>query len=545
MSDFCGICEGFFTVNKPNIVLILADDMGFSDIGCFGSEIHTPVLDGLAKDGIRFTQMYNCARCCPTRASLLTGLNPHQAGIGHMVNDRGYPPYQGYLNDSCLTIAEALKLGGYRTLMSGKWHVGGSYIANKPETWAPGTFDHPLPVDRGFDEHYGMLGGGGSYFHPPYMILNRKIIDPGVEPGYYLTDTISDEAVRMIRESNSPNEPFFLYAAYTAPHWPLHARPEDIDIYRGTYRGGGWDTLRTARHEEQKGLRILDSRWPISPRDAHAPSWENVGEKDWEDLRMAVYAAQVHRLDMGIGKIVDELKTQGRLNNTIIFFLSDNGGCAEFLAEESNRRESFRYSIPTPDGRSMRIGNSAEIDPGPDDTFASYDLPWANASNSPFRLFKHWVHEGGISTPFIVHWPDGIKTPAGRREGSICHAPWHVSDIMATCLDAASVRYPDEYRDRTITPMDGESFLSALRIPTQETRRTLPIILEHEGNCAVRDGEWKLVKKYPGDWELYNMIRDRTELVDLADTEKPRVSAMAKRYDEWAYRCGVMPWEQL
>ena len=524
-------------MDKPNIVLILADDMGFSDIGCYGSEIRTPNLDSLASDGVRFTQMYNCARCCPTRASLLTGLNPHQAGVGHMVNNRGYPPYQGYLNDSCVTIPEVLKPAGYRTLMSGKWHVGGSYLANRPETWEPGTPDHPLPVERGFDEHYGMVGGGGSYFHPPFMIHNRMLIDPGREPDYYLTDAISEEAVRMVRESCEQKEPFFLYAAYTAPHWPLHALPEDIEKYRGKYAKGGWDALRTARHEELKGSGILSRDWDISPRDTQAPAWDEVREKEWEDLRMAVYSAQVDRLDQGIGRIVSELKAQGVFDNTIIFFLSDNGGCAEFLAEESNRKEPFRYSIPTPDGRSMRIGNTPTILPGPDDTFASYDLPWANASNSPFRLFKHWVHEGGIATPFIVHWPAGVQG------GTIHHTPRHVSDIMATCIEAASAQYPVEYGGKAITPIEGESFLPVIRGGSEDRQK--PVILEHEGNCAVRDGEWKLVKRYPDDWELYNMSKDRTELNNLADTERGRVRTMTKLYDVWAERCGVIPWEEL
>ena len=527
---------------KPNIVLILNDDMGYSDIGCFGSEIATPNLDRLARNGVRFTQMYNGARCCPTRASLLTGLNPHQAGIGHMVEDRGHPSYQGYLNDSCLTIAEVLRSEGYRTLMSGKWHVGSGYRANLPDTWRPGAPDHPTPVQRGFDEHYGMLGGGGSYFHPPYMIHNHALISPGDDPDYYLTDAISTEACRMIRQTAAErqNEPFFLYVAYTAPHWPLHARQEDVERYRGKYHRGGWDGLRTARHETLKGLGVLDSRWEISARDPRAPAWSDVRHREWEDLRMAVYAAQVDRIDRGIGRIVSELENRGKLDDTIIFFLSDNGGCAEFLAEESSTREPFRYDIPTPDGRRMRFGNTPEIDPGPDDTFASYDLPWANASNAPFRLFKHWVHEGGISTPFVAHWPAGI--PAEIR-GSLCHSPAHVTDIAATCIAAAEARYPGEKDGKEIHPLEGESFLAAMR--GGEWEREKPIIIEHEGNCAVRDGEWKLVKRFPEAWELYNMNEDRTEGNDLAAKDPRRVESMAASYGAWAERCGVVPWERF
>ena len=519
--------------SRPNIVLILVDDMGYSDIGCYGSEIRTPNLNRLAENGLRFTQMYNCARCCPTRASLLTGLYPHQAGIGHMVGNHGVREYQGYLRDDCATIAELLRAGGYRTLMSGKWHVGGGYQGNKPETWDSGAEDHPLPVQRGFDRHYGMLGGGGSYFRPPYMARDDQIIETEGDD-YYLTDAISDEAVGMIGEAAGGEDPFFLYVAYTAPHWPLHAPAEDIARYEGKYRNMGWDGLRTGRHEELKGLGILDAKWEISARDEKAPPWEEVAEKDWEDLRMAVYSAQVDRMDQGIGKITDRLRDLEIEENTLVLFLSDNGGCAEFLAEESNRKEPFRYNVPTRDGKPMRIGNTPKIKPGPADTFASYDLPWANASNSPFRLYKHWVHEGGISTPLIVHWPAALK------EGRIAHQPCHVIDIMATCLEAAGVEYPEEFEGKAITPLEGESLLPAIR--GKEWTRERPIFWEHEGNRAVRDGEWKLVRKYPGNWELYNMSEDRTELDDLAEREKGRVEEMIGIYGEWAERCGVLEW---
>lgn len=519
--------------NRPNIVLILVDDMGYSDIGCYGSEIRTPNLNRLAENGLRFTQMYNCARCCPTRASLLTGLYPHQAGVGHMVGNHGVREYQGYLRDDCATIAELLRAGGYRTLMSGKWHVGGGYQANRPETWEPGKPDHPLPVQRGFERHYGMLGGGGSYFRPPYMVRDDQIIETEGDD-YYLTDAISHEAVGMIDAAAGGEDPFFLYVAYTAPHWPLHAPAEDIARYEGKYRNLGWDGLRTSRHEELKGLGILDSKWEISARDEKAPSWEEVAEKDWEDLRMAVYAAQVDRMDQGIGKIADRLRELEIDENTLVLFLSDNGGCAEFLAEESNKKEPMRYNIPTRDGKPMRIGNTPEIRPGSADTFASYDLPWANASNSPFRLYKHWVHEGGISTPLIAHWPAALK------EGRIAHQPCHVIDIMATCLEAAGVEYPEEFEGKEITPLEGESLLPAIR--GKEWARARPIFWEHEGNRAVRKGEWKLVRKYPGNWELYNLEEDRTELDDLAEGEKGRVERMTAIYEEWAERCGVLEW---
>lgn len=255
---------------RPNIVLILADDMGFSDIGCYGSEIHTPNLDKLAADGVRFTQMYNCARCCPSRASLLTGLSPHRAGVGHMVNDRGYPGYQGYLNDHCVTIAEVLRSGGYQTYMSGKWHVGGPYGPLPPKDWYPGKPGFPLPIQRGFDQHFGTLGGGGSYFNPPTLVRNDTLIEPETDDFYY-TDAISDNAVEMIEQAAQSDQPFFLYVAYTAPHWPLHAREEDIERYVGQYQTG-WDRLRRSRFESLTQMGILSEKWKLSPRDEAAPA---------------------------------------------------------------------------------------------------------------------------------------------------------------------------------------------------------------------------------------------------------------------------------
>ena len=522
---------------RPNFVVILADDLGYSDIGCYGSEVATPNLDALAGSGLRFSQAYNCARCCPTRAALLTGLYPHQAGVGHMVGNYGIREYQGYLRDDCVTIAEALKGGGYRTMMAGKWHVGGGYQANRPETWRPGTADHPLPVQRGFDTHYGMLGGGGSYFNPPSMVRDDQLIEAAAEAeSYYLTDAISDRAVTMVEQATAAEAPFFLYVAYTAPHWPLHALPDDIARYEGRYRDG-WDAVRTARHEQLKGLGVLDRRWGISPRDPESRPWGEAHDQVWEDRRMAVYAAQIECMDRGIGRIMGALRRAGVAEDTLVLFLSDNGGCAEFLAEESASPEPFRYDIPTPDGRPMRIGNTPAVAPGPDDTFQSYDLPWANASNAPFRLFKHWVHEGGIATPLVASWPRVIE-----RTG-ITHQPVHVIDIFPTLLEAAGIPLPERHAGRTVTPVEGESLLSLLSgVPW---RRDRPIFFEHEGNRAVRDGKWKLVSRHPDSWELYDMHRDRTELHDLAAARVDEVARLAGLHNDWARRCGVLPWHEL
>jgi arylsulfatase A-like enzyme len=512
----------------PNIILILADDMGFSDIGCYGSEIRTPNLDQMANKGLRYSQMYNFARCCPSRGALLTGLYPQQSGIGHMMHNYGLSEYQGYLRDDCITIAEVLKTTGYRTLMTGKWHVGGEYDALHPETWTPGKKGYPTPRQRGFDSFYGTLTGAGSYFYPHTLMENDIPINI-TDSDYYYTDAISDKAVKMIGDAHQEEQPFFLYMAYTAPHWPLHAQQEDIARYRGQYRRGGWESLRAHRHEELKSLGILDPIWNISPRDANAPAWEHTQNQEWEDMRMAVYAAQIDRMDQGIGRVLAKLRELDIEDNTLIMFMADNGGCAEFLAEDGWIEN---YVQPLPNGERVNVGNRQGIFPGAADTYMSYDLPWANASNSPFRLYKHWVHEGGISTPFIVHWPTQIKTSGIR------HTPCQFIDIMATCVQISNAHYPTEYNGQVITPLEGESLVPSFE--NTDWQRDRPLYWEHEGNRAIRIADWKLVSKHPSNWELYNMIEDRTELHDYAQREPDRVNRLSKLYNEWATRCGVI-----
>jgi arylsulfatase len=487
---------------RPNIILMMADDLGFSDIGGYGGEIATPNLDGIAREGVRFTQFYNTARCCPTRASLLTGLYPHQAGIGHMVGNRGYPPYQGYLNDNCVTIAEALRESGYRTAMAGKWHVG----EERPH-W---------PLDRGFERYFGLISGASNYFKLDPgrgMAIGNEPYTPPPE-GFYITDAFTNNALKFIDEFGPGLDPYFLYLAYTAPHWPLHAPEEDTGKYEGKYMKG-WDQLRKERHARMIEMGIVDKRWPLTPRDDSAPAWDTVADKKDRDRKMAVYAAQIERMDRNIGRVLRKVKELGQEDNTLIIFLADNGGCAE----EIDRGV-----------KGARAGTA--------DSYISYGLPWANASNTPFRLYKHWVHEGGISTPFIARWPSVIK-----QRGSLTNQPAHLVDIMATCLHAAGAPYPKTYRGRTITPLEGKSLK-----PVFEGRERTPheaIYWEHEGNRAVRQGRWKLVSKYPGDWELYDLEADRTEMNNVAASEPSRVKRMAAMYDAWAARAGVIPWSEL
>lgn len=519
------------SATRPNILLLLADDMGYSDIGCFGGEIATPNLDRLAAGGLRMSSVYNCARCCPSRASLLTGLHPHQAGIGHMVADRGLRAYQGYLTDDCATLAEVLGPAGYLTAYCGKWHSGGTWprASGDAARWRFDDPTHPTPTRRGFERFYGNLAGGGSYFNIHLAEQERVIELPG---GFYTTDHYTAKALEYMDEARAQERPFFVHLCYNAPHWPLHALPEDIAKYRGRYRKG-WDAIRTARHEQLKGMGILDARWDISPRDADAPAWSDVARKDWEDARMAVYAAMVDRLDQNVGRIVRHLEQTGQLDNTLILFLSDNGGCAEGVGVGPRAMEVQT----TRDGLPMRFGNDPSLEPGGPDTFMSYDLPWANASNSPFRRFKHWVHEGGISTPFVAHWPRGI--PAG----GIRHEAAHFVDIAATLYDVAGAAYPAERAGCRLQPLEGESLLPLLRGGAWQ--RQSPLFWEHEGNRAVRDGALKLVRRHPGAWELYDMEADRTELRDLAGRCPADVARLAAAYAAWAARCGVVEWGEF
>ncbi len=504
----------------PNILLILNDDMGFSDLGCYGGEIRTPNLDRLAANGLRFTQFYNTARCCPSRASLLTGLHPHQADVGHMVGDDGIDGYRGNLSRNAVTIAEALRPAGYRCAMSGKWHV--AHSLTEAGNW---------PNDRGFDDYYGILNGAGPYFDPVY--LKRNGAPETVEDGaYYVTDAFSDEAVRQIEEHGArhPDRPFFQYLAYTAPHWPLQAWPEDIARYAGRY-DAGWDVLRKDRLARLIRMGILDKDCGLTDRDPTQPPWEQAEHKAWQARRMEVYAAQIDRMDQGIGRVIAAIEKLGQLDNTLILFLADNGGCAEEMTTGSD------WGQKTRDGGPVRVGNDPSVMPGAEDTWQSYGVPWANVSNTPFREYKHWVHEGGIATPLIAHWPAGLAA-----RGQLRRTPAQLPDIMATCLDVAGVDYPAAYNGHVIQPLEGCSLRPCFdrEVPVGET-----LYWEHEGNAAVRRGRWKLVRKHPGSWELYDLASDRSEIHDRAARHPDVVRDLASRYAVWADRCHVLPWETL
>lgn len=510
---------------RPNIIVMMADDMGYSDIGCYGGEVDTPNLNRLASNGVRFTNFYNTARCCPTRASLLTGLYQHQAGVGHMMGDYGIPGYRGDLNTGCVTMAEALKPAGYHTLMSGKWHVTPHDSGSK----------HNWPRQRGFDRFFGTILGAGSFYDPVTLTRENEPIRP--ESGdFYYTNAISDQAVGYIDEYASQPDPFFMYVAYTSPHWPLHALDKDIAKYKGRY-AMGWDELRQQRYKRMIEMGIVDERWQLTPRDEDVPAWKDAPNKEWEQRRMEVFAAQIDCMDQGIGRIVSKLEEQGILDNTLILFLADNGGCAEELSK--SWKGDF-IPAKTLDGRPVELGNEPEFMPGPEETYQSYGLPWANASNTPFRLYKHWVHEGGISTPLIAHWPKKIG-----KTNTLNPEPGHLIDIMATCVDVAGTEYPATYNGNAITPLEGKSLAPVLETGSRAPHEA--IFWEHEGNRAIRKGKWKLVSRWNredgGQWELYDLEADRTEMNNLAAGDPDRVNTMKADWEAWAKRANVAPWK--
>lgn len=490
---------------RPNIVIVLVDDMGFSDIGCYGSEIPTPNLDRMAARGVRFTQFYNTGRCCPTRAALLTGLYPHQAGIGHMMNNKGLPGYQGRLNDRCVTIAEALHSAGYFTALSGKWHVGQEQGVT--------------PWNRGFDRSLNAPAGGFYFPDSPRtdLYLNGQHVGRrggGVPDDWYSTDLWTDFGVKFIDEAISAKKPFFLYLAHNAPHFPLQAPQDEIAKYRGRYKAG-WDALRKTRHARQLELGIVDKAWPLSPRPKEVKAWDslNEAERDRFDHIMAIYAATVAHMDASVGRLIDALKHREVLDNTLIFFLSDNGANAESGVN------------------GVLTGNP----PGSPKSDVFEGQSWATLSNTPLRRYKHFNHEGGIATPLIVHWPAGIKAAGELRK-----QPGHVVDLMATCVDVAGATYPAEFGGKPIQPMEGKSLVPAFSDRPIERDA---LYWEHEGNAAVRVGDWKLVRLGRGGaWELYNLKDDRTEQHDLAAAQPDRVKELAAKWDAWAERAQVKPY---
>jgi arylsulfatase len=506
---------------RPNILLIVADDLGYSDLGCFGGEIETPNLDALASNGVRLAQFYSTARCCPSRASILTGQYSHRVGVGHMVTDLGHPGYRGRLSENAATIAEVLQGSGYRTFMSGKWHVG--------------TED---PTRHGFEQFYGTLISAATFWDQAgYIRRPQGSSTRNYSPGdFYGTDALTDYALDFVeRARTTPGQPWFLYLAYNAPHFPLHARREDIAKYRNRYETG-WDVLREERLAKMKRLGLVPGRTRLSPRSrftnygetqtAENPPWNSLPEDRRADLamRMAIYSAMVDRMDRNIGRVIADLRARGEFENTLIFFMSDNGACAEW--------DPFGFDVRSSANNVLHRGAELERMGSPG-TYHSIGSGWANASNTPLRMYKHYSHEGGISTPCIVHWPRRI-----RRTNAIENAPTHLIDLMPTIVEAAGASYPQRLGERKILPMAGASLM-----PTLNGRRmpARALFFEHEGTRAVREGRYKLTALRGDSWKLYDMERDRTEMDDLSSKEPKLVESLAKKWEAWAAENQVTP----
>jgi arylsulfatase len=514
--------------SPPNIVVILVDDMGFSDIAPYGGEIETPNLAALAANGICFTQFYNAARCCPTRAALLTGLHPHQTGIGHMIKEKASSmdtspdAYRGNLNDSCLTLAQAAKSKNYATYMTGKWHVAG----DDPADW---------PLQRGFNRYYGNLHGAVHQFAPygERMMYDGNQPDPHpkstTDRPFYTTDAFADHAIRFLNDhfakskESTSTQPFFLYVAFTAPHWPLHAHDQEIAKYRDKYLMG-WDKLREQRFARQQASGLIPRSWKLSPRDPDVPAWDSLSKEKQQQSAslMSAYAAVIDRLDQNIGNLFQTIKKNNAWNNTLVLFLSDNGACAE--------------------GSVIGLGDPVK-DRAPLTALKrpSYGKAWANVSTTPYRLFKSFAHEGGSNTPCIAHWPNRIK------KHDWCRQPAHLIDIMPTLLEITGASYPTDLKGKALAPLEGVSL-----IPTFDGKmmaRRQPLCIEHQNNAFLRDGAWKLVgvNVSPAtgtqhkQWELYRIDEDGTELNNLAASQPDKLRELADQWDSWARRVGVYP----
>ncbi|MDO5571331.1 MAG: arylsulfatase [Bacteroidales bacterium] len=526
---------------RPNILIILADDLGYSDLGCYGGEINTPNIDMLAKEGLRFNSFYNTSRSCPTRASLLTGLYQHQAGIGRMTFNDNLPGYKGTLSHNAVTIAEVLKDNGYHTGMIGKWHIAETPLRKDQREWLAHHVYHEefadkvnYPVNRGFENFYGTIYGVVDYFDP-FSLVNGDEPVKEVPSDYYITNALSDSAVVYLDRYSKDEKPFFMYLSYTAPHWPLHALPEDIAKYEDTYKNG-WQYIREKRYEKMKSLGIFDGCDNYLTERQFKDKWEDNKDKEWDARAMAVHAAMVDRMDKGIGNVIQALKRNNQLDNTLIIFLSDNGcsneDCQNYSPGENDRPDMTR------DGRQIVYPHNKEVLPGSETSYASLGARWANAANTPFRFWKAKSYEGGICTPMIAYWPKGIK----KQKGKISSQKGHVIDIMATCIDLANAKYPQEYNGNQIIPLEGKSLLPIFKKGKREGHEYIAFEHFNEKALISNDG-WKIVKVSGKNskWELYNLNIDRTEMHNVATDYPDILENLVQKYDQWSKRCMVEP----
>jgi len=525
---------------RPNILIILADDLGFSDLGCYGGEICTPNLDRLAQNGIRFNRFYNAGRSCPTRASLLTGLYPHQAGIGRMTFNNNLPGYRGTMTHNGVTIAEVLKGSGYQTGMIGKWHVAETPLRPDQREWLAHQVQYDefapkenYPTHRGFEDFYGTIYGVVNFFDP-FSLVNGEDPVNEVPKDYYSTIALTDSAVSYINRYSQSDNPFFMYLAYHAPHWPLHALEEDIKKYEDTYKVG-WEAIRDARYKRMIELGIFPEQSDYLTNRMSTKEWETNPDLDWDAHAMAVHAAMIDRMDQEIGRVLSTLESLGELDNTLIFFLSDNGCspevCQNYIPGENDRPDMTRDRTP------IIYPKSKEVMPGPETVFASIGPEWANVSNMPFRFWKAKMYEGGICTPMIACWPQGIKVKKGSVNSEMCH----IMDFMATCIDLANAEYPTTYNDNDILPLEGKSLVPILKTGKREGHEIIGFEHFNEKALMTNDG-WKIIQAgRRAPWELYDFNTDRTEKDNLAEKFPELLSKMISQYEAWANRAMVLP----
>lgn len=529
-------------VKRPNIIVILADDMGFSDVGAYGGEIQTPNIDYLAQNGIRYTQFYNTSRCCPTRASLLTGLYNQQAGIGKMTDAEDEPGYLGHITENAVTLAEVLKTAGYHTAMSGKWHVSNTNGQKDPKeqlAWLNHHKDYkefsPIsqyPTSRGFEKYFGTIWGVVDYFDPFSLVSGTTRIKT-VPQNYYHTDAINDTAVAYINGYTKSDKPFFLYVAENAPHWPLMAKPEDIVKYKDTYKNG-WDAIREARYQKMIKLGVINpAQTKLSERWHDDLKWADNPNKDWDAKAMAVHAAMIDCMDQGIGRIITALKRTRQLDNTLIVFLSDNGASAENCAAYG---PGFDRPNETRDGRKISYSLKKDDLPGPETTYSSIGQRWANVSNTPYQYWKAESYEGGIHTPMIAFWPKGITA----KKGSFNNYVGHVMDFMSTFAELAGAKYPKTYKGHVIPSTTGISLAATFK--GKQTGGHENLFNEHFGSRYSRVGEWKLVSmSNDSTWHLFNLANDRTETTDLKVKYPEKVKQLDSLWQIWANTHQVFP----
>ena len=521
----------------------MADDMGFSDAGCYGGEIRTPNIDYLAENGIRYTQFYNTSRCCPTRASLLTGLYNQQAGIGKMTDAEDEPGYLGHIGSNAVTLAEVLRQAGYHTAMCGKWHVANTNGMSTPQQQMDWLQHHSerdtfsalgqYPTSRGFEKYFGTIWGVVDYYDPFSLVSGTTPVRT-VPRDYYHTDAINDTAVAYIEGYANSSQPFFLYVAENAPHWPLQARPEDIERYKDTYKAG-WDVIRKARYDKMNVMGLIDPMTtPLPERWQDSLSWDKNPDTAWDAMAMAVHAAMIDRMDQGIGRIIGALRQTGKLDNTLIVFLSDNGASAEDAASFG---PGFDRPAETRDGRKIVYPVHKNVMPGPETTYSSIGPRWANVCNTPYRYWKAESYEGGIHTPMIAFWPKGITV----KRGSFCNHVGHVMDFMNTFIEVAGATYPRQYKGHAILPTTGISLAPTFRGEAGAGHEQL--FNEHYGARYAREWDWKLValSRDTSHWQLYDLATDRSETKDVAAEHPEEVRRLDSLWWGWARSHQVYP----